>query len=57
MKRSHFALLICDQTGYGAGHIKGTLNAHKICVRKLEGKRQLGRQRRTWENNMTANRI
>jgi hypothetical protein len=57
MKRSYIALLICDKTGYGAGHIKGMINARKIFVRKLEDRRPLGRQRRRWENNMTANRI
>jgi hypothetical protein len=33
------------------GHIE---NVYKIMVRKLEGKRQLGRSRRRWENNINV---
>jgi hypothetical protein len=30
-------------------------NAYKVLVRKLEGNRQLGRPRRTWQNDIKMN--
>jgi hypothetical protein len=33
-------------------HMEETRNLYKILVRKLEGKRPLGRPRRRWENNI-----
>jgi hypothetical protein len=35
-----------------AARIRAMRNAYKILVRKLEGKRPLGRPRRRWENNI-----
>ena len=39
-----------------AGHVarmEGGRSAHNVLVRKPEGKRQLGRPRRRWEDNIT----
>jgi hypothetical protein len=38
-----------------AGHVVGMgekRNAYRVLVRKLEGKRPLGRSRRRWEDNI-----
>jgi hypothetical protein len=39
-----------------AGHVTGigdTRNSYSILVGKPEGKREVGKQRRRWENNIT----
>jgi hypothetical protein len=43
-----------------AGHVtrKGEMrNAYKILVGKFEGKRKLGRPRRSWEHNIRMDRM
>jgi hypothetical protein len=34
------------------GHIEEKINAYRILLRKSEGRRKLGRIRRSWEENI-----